>query len=54
MIAADVLTVCQGVYPAAMRSFQDACEASVDYLRCPSIHHKRIRTTNLLERSGNR
>jgi transposase-like protein len=34
-----------------MRSFQDDWEASIAYLRCPAIHHKRIRTTNLLERS---
>jgi len=51
MIAADVLETYQGVYPAAMRSFQDDWEASIAYLRCPAIHHKRIRTTNLLERS---
>ena len=51
MIAADVLKTYQGHYPAAMRSFQDDWEACVAYLRCPAIHHKRIRTTNLLERS---
>ena len=51
MIAADVLKTYQSVYPAAMRSFQDDWEACVAYLRCPTIHHKRIRTTNLLERS---
>jgi transposase-like protein len=51
MIAADVLKTYQSVYPAAMRSFQDDWEACVAYLRCPAIHHKRIRTTNLLERS---
>ena len=51
MIAAEVLPTYQSDYPAAMRSFQDDWEASVAYLRCPAIHHKRIRTTNLLERS---
>jgi putative transposase len=51
MIAADVLKTHQRDYPAAMRSFQDDWEACVAYLRCPAIHHKRIRTTNLLERS---
>jgi transposase-like protein len=51
MIAADVLKTYQSAYPAAMRSFQDDWEASIAYLRCPAIHHKRIRTTNLLERS---
>jgi transposase-like protein len=38
-------------YPSAMKAFQDDWEACVAYLRCPAIHHKRIRTTNLLERS---
>jgi transposase-like protein len=51
MIAADVLKTYHRDYPAAMRSFQDDWEACVAYLRCPAIHHKRIRTTNLLERS---
>jgi putative transposase len=51
LIAADVVKTYQGDYPAAMGSFQDDWEASVAYLRCPAIHHKRIRTTNLLERS---
>ena len=51
MIAADVLNTYQSTYPAAMRSFQDDWEACIAYLRCPAIHHKRIRTTNLLERS---
>lgn len=51
MIAADVLNTYQACYPSAMKSFQDDWEACVAYLRCPPIHHKRIRTTNLLERS---
>jgi putative transposase len=51
MIAADVLKTYQSTYPAAMRSFQDDWEACIAYLRCPAAHHKRIRTTNLLERS---
>jgi transposase-like protein len=51
MIAAEVLDAYQDRYPAAMRSFQDDWEACIAYLRCPAVHHKRIRTTNLLERS---
>jgi transposase-like protein len=51
MIAVDVLKTYQRDYPAAMRSFQDDWEACIAYLRCPAIHHKRVRTTNLLERS---
>jgi putative transposase len=51
MVAAEVLETYQDRYPAAMRSFQDDWEACIAYLRCPAVHHKRIRTTNLLERS---
>jgi transposase-like protein len=51
LIAADVLSTYQSDYPTAMHSFQEDWEACVAYLRCPAIHHKRIRTTNLLERS---
>ena len=39
------------LYPSAMKSFQDDWEACVAYLCCPEIHHKRIRTTNLLARA---
>lgn len=51
MIAADVLRTYQASYPTAMRSFLEDWEACIAYLRCPAIHHQRIRTTNLLERS---
>jgi putative transposase len=51
MVAAEVLRKYQDLYPAAMASFRDDWEACIAYLRCPTIHHKRIRTTNLLERS---
>jgi putative transposase len=51
MVAADVLETYQDEYPSAMASFQDDWDACIAYLRCPTIHHKRIRTTNLLERS---
>jgi putative transposase len=51
MIAADVLETYQALYPSAMKSFQDDWEACIAYLRCPRVHHERIRTTNLLERS---
>ena len=34
-----------------MRSFRDDWEACIAYLRCPAIHHERIRKTNLPERS---
>ena len=51
MVAADVLKTYQDKYPSAMASFRDDWEACIAYLRCPTIHHRRIRTTNLLERS---
>ena len=51
MVATDVLKTYQNDYPSAMASFQDDWEACIAYLHCPTIHHKRIRTTNLLERS---
>jgi len=43
-IAAEILRKYQDAYPSAMKSFQDDWEACVAYLRCPQIHHKRIRT----------
>lgn len=51
MVAADVVAKYQQPYPSAMKSFQADWDACIAYLRCPAIHHTRIRTTNLLERS---
>jgi len=51
MVAADVLKKYQERYPSAMKAFQDDWPACIAYLRCPRVHHKSIRTTNLLERS---
>jgi len=51
MIAKDLLQRYQDLYPSAMKSFTDDLEACWSYLRCPAVHHKRIRTTNLLERA---
>ena len=50
-VAADLLKKYEKLYPSAMNSFQDDWEACIVYMRCPHVHHKRIRTTNLLERS---
>jgi transposase-like protein len=50
-VADDVLKTYQDRYPSAMKSFQDDWGACIAYMRCPHAHHKRIRTTNLLERS---
>lgn len=38
-------------YPSAAACFTDDLEACLAFLKCPSIHHSRIRTTNLLERA---
>ena len=37
--------------PAATTCLQDDLEACLSFLRCPALHHKRIRTTNLIERA---
>ncbi len=51
MIAKDLLERYQDQYPSAMKSFTNDLEACWSYMRCPAVHHKRIRTTNLLERA---
>jgi putative transposase len=51
MIATDVLSRFQEEYPAAMKSFLDDLEACWAYLKCPAVHRRRIRTTNMLERA---
>lgn len=38
-------------YPSAVACLQDDREACLSFLRCPPLHHKRIRTTNLIERA---
>jgi putative transposase len=37
--------------PAATACLQDDLAACLSFLRCPPLHHKRIRTTNLIERA---
>jgi transposase-like protein len=39
------------LYPAAAACLQDDLEACLSFLRCPGHHHKRIPTTNLIERA---
>lgn len=51
LMASNLLDRYRDTYPTAMKSFQDDWPACIAYLRCPRVHHKRIRTTNLLERS---
>jgi transposase-like protein len=38
-------------YPTAVTCLHDDLEACLAFLRCPAHHHKRIRTTNLIERA---
>ena len=41
----------QNDYASAMASFRDDWEACTAFRHCPTIHHRRIRTTSLLELS---
>ena len=38
-------------YPRATNSFNDDLEATLNHLKMPLVHHKHLRTTNLIERS---
>lgn len=40
-----------GELVSATTCLQDDLEACLSFLRCPPLHHKRIRTTNLIERA---
>lgn len=51
VVIADFIKRYGKVYPSAISCFQDDLEACLAFLKCPAIHHKRIRTTNLLERA---
>jgi transposase-like protein len=51
LLAADFVERYGKTYPSAITCFQDDLEACLAFLHCPVIHHKRIRTTNLLERA---
>lgn len=51
LLCADFLERYAGEFPAAVACFQDDLEACLAFLKCPAIHHRRIRTTNLLERA---
>jgi len=51
LLAADFITRYGDLYPSAVSYFTDDLEACLALLHCPAIHHRRIRTTNLLERA---
>ncbi len=50
-MAAQVIEQYQGIYPTAMKAFEEDLDACLNHLRCPARHRKAIRTTNLLERT---
>jgi putative transposase len=50
-LATEVLEKYRDLYPSAMKAFSEDLEACLVHLRCPVVHRKAIRTTNLLERT---
>lgn len=51
ILALDFISHYADIYPSAVASFQDDLAACLVFLKCPAVHHRRIRTTNLLERA---
>ena len=51
ILLGDFITTYEPVYPSAVACLLDDLEASLAFLRCPALHHKRIRTTKLIERA---
>jgi len=51
LLVTDFLERFGSTLPAATTCLQDDLEACLSFLRCPPLHHKRIRTTNLIERA---
>lgn len=47
----DFIETYEQRYPSAITCLLDDLEASLAFLRCPITHHRRIRTTNLIERA---
>jgi transposase-like protein len=50
-LATEVLEKYRDLYPSAMKTFSEDLESCLVHLRCPVVHRKAIRTTNLLERT---
>jgi transposase-like protein len=48
--AAAFIDQYRGKLPSAVGCFEDDLEASLNHLKLPALHHKSIRTTNLVER----
>ena len=51
LLVEDFITRHSQDLPSATACLQDDLEACLRFLRCPPLHHKRIRTTNLIERA---
>lgn len=51
LLVQDFIATYEPVYPSAVACLLDDLEASLAFLRCPPLHHRRIRTTNLIERA---
>jgi putative transposase len=47
----EVIATYQGRFPSAMKCMEETLEATLQVLKLPPAHHKRLRTSNLLERS---
>jgi len=50
-LANEFVTKYERAQPSAVRCFLDDLAACLAHLRCPEIHRKAIRTTNVIERS---
>lgn len=51
LLIQDFITQFGAELGSATACLQDDLEACLSFLRCPPLHHKRIRTTNLIERA---
>lgn len=50
-LANEFTTTHHRLYPSAVKCFLDDLEACLAHLRCPEVHRKAIRTTNVIERA---
>jgi transposase-like protein len=50
-LAKELVAKYEHTLPSAVRCFLEDLEASLAYLRCPEVHRKAIRTTNVIERA---
>lgn len=50
-LATQFAATYEGRFPSAVRSFLEDLEACLAHLRCPEVHRRAIRTTNIIERA---